>query len=145
MLGGWITYSNEMKTARSACPHAIEHYGAVSEQTVRAMAEGALVAASGQRANHSLAISGVAGPSGGTPDKPVGTVWIAHAFRTREAIGCDARLFNFPGDRASVRIRAVRAAIAMLHLRARGESHARWPTSSAGLTRFPAALLPLAR
>lgn len=124
VLGGWITYSNEMKAAEVGVPaHAIEHYGAVSEQTARAMAEGALVAASGQRANHALAISGVAGPTGGAPDKPVGTVWIAHAFRTREAIGCDSRLFNFPGDRASVRIRAVRAAIAMLHLRVKGETH----------------------
>lgn len=124
VLGGWITYSNEMKTAEVGVPaHAIAHYGAVSEQTVRAMAEGALVAASGQRASHALAISGVAGPSGGTPDKPLGTVWVAHAYRTRDAIGCDAREFNFPGDRASVRIRAVRAAIAMLHLRVRGEAH----------------------
>ncbi|MBX3353679.1 MAG: CinA family nicotinamide mononucleotide deamidase-related protein [Phycisphaeraceae bacterium] len=124
VLGGWITYSNAMKTAEVGVPaHAIEHYGAVSEQTVRAMAEGALVAATGQRANHALAISGVAGPSGDAPDKPVGTVWIAHAFRTREAIGSDARLFNFPGDRAGVRIRAVRAALAMLHLRVRGETY----------------------
>lgn len=76
---GWVTYANEAKQSQLGVPEAIlERYGAVSRETVEAMAEGAR-----QRADADLAVavSGIAGPGGGTPDKPVGTVWIAWSAR----------------------------------------------------------------
>lgn len=118
-LGGWITYTNAMKQGEVSVPgDTLAQHGAVSEETVRAMALGGLFQSA---ADHSLAISGVAGPGGGGDDKPVGTVWIAHAWSTAESRGVHARRFLFPGDRDSVRIRSVRAALAMLNLRVRGE------------------------
>ncbi len=118
-LGGWITYSNAMKQGEVSVPGAtlVEH-GAVSEETARAMALGGLFQSA---ADHAIAITGVAGPDGGTDDKPVGTVWIAHAWSTDNDRGVEARLFRFPGDRERVRERSVRAALAMLNLRVRGE------------------------
>jgi nicotinamide-nucleotide amidase len=118
-LGGWITYTNAMKQGEVNVPgETIAQYGAVSEETVRAMALGGLFQSA---ADHAIAISGVAGPSGGSDEKPVGTVWIAHAWSTDESRGVDARRFLFPGDRDSVRVRSVRAAMAMLNLRVKGE------------------------
>jgi nicotinamide-nucleotide amidase len=76
-LGGAVTYSNDLKTSVLGVPDAIlEQYGAVSEETVREMASGAL---NKFKSHYSIAISGIAGPGGGTADKPVGTVWIAVA------------------------------------------------------------------
>jgi nicotinamide-nucleotide amidase len=118
-LGGWITYTNAMKQGEVNVPgETIAQYGAVSEETVRAMALGGLFQSA---ADHAIAISGVAGPSGGSDEKPVGTVWIAHAWSTDESRGVDARRFLFPGDRDSVRVRSVRAAMAMLNLRVKGD------------------------
>jgi PncC family amidohydrolase len=118
-LGGWITYSNAMKQGEVSVPGAtLAEHGAVSEETARAMALGGLFQSA---ADHAIAITGVAGPDGGTDEKPVGTVWIAHAWSTDDERGVDARLFRFPGDRERVRIRSVRAALAMLNLRVRGE------------------------
>lgn len=75
--GGWITYDNTAKEQELGVPRAIlESAGAVSEDCARAMAEGARARAG---ATHALAITGIAGPSGGTPEKPVGTVYIALA------------------------------------------------------------------
>jgi len=72
---GFVTYSNKMKTALLGVDEAIlVKHGAVSEQTVTAMAKGALLKS---QANYAIAVSGVAGPEGGTPEKPVGMVWIA--------------------------------------------------------------------
>jgi len=72
---GFVTYSNEIKNKMLSVPsQTIETYGAVSEETVIAMAKGALLNAS---ADLVIAVSGIAGPNGGTPEKPVGTVWIA--------------------------------------------------------------------
>jgi nicotinamide-nucleotide amidase len=95
---GYVTYSNGAKTALLGVPEAVlVAHGAVSEQTARAMAEGAL-AKSG--ADIAAAVTGIAGPTGGTPAKPVGTVCFAWAAKGR-AVESTTRRFD--GDRASVR------------------------------------------
>ncbi len=97
---GFVTYSNQAKEEMlDVRPATIELFGAVSEQTVREMAAGAL---GNSRAQVSLAVSGIAGPGGGSEDKPVGTVWFAWAdpFRLR------AERCWFPGNREEVRRRA---------------------------------------
>lgn len=110
--GGFLSYSNEAKTRLLGVGGLLlAAEGAVSEPVVRAMAEGA-VAASG--ADVGVAVSGIAGPEGGSPDKPVGTVWIAVAVKGN---GCDARLFTFTGTRDMVRRRS--AVAAMLFAEAR--------------------------
>jgi nicotinamide-nucleotide amidase len=105
---GFVTYSNEAKTDLLGVPAAlIAQHGAVSEAVVRAMAEGALRHAPAQMA---VAITGVAGPSGGTPAKPVGTVWFALAVA-----GASPRLevqrLQLTGDRSAVRRLTVEHAI----------------------------------
>ena len=106
---GWVTYANEAKIAALNVPLAVLHqHGAVSEPVVSAMAAGALLQES--TASYALAISGVAGPDGGTPGKPVGTVCIALAHRN----GSVARTFNFPGDREMIRDRSAKMALSML-------------------------------
>jgi nicotinamide-nucleotide amidase len=102
---GFVTYSNEAKIGQLAVPpRTIEQFGAVSEETALSMAEGALRAS---RAQWTVAVTGIAGPAGGTPDKPVGTVcfaWVGpgavKAYRT-----CLA------GDRAVIRRESVRIAL----------------------------------
>lgn len=103
---GFVTYSNAAKQAMLGVPEGVlcEH-GAVSEATVRAMAEGALVHS---QADLSVAISGIAGPGGATPTKPVGTVWLAWSRRGQET---RARSYLFTGDREAVRAQAVIAAL----------------------------------
>jgi nicotinamide-nucleotide amidase len=108
--GGWVTYANEVKAAQlGVSPALIEQDGAVSEAVVTELAQRAL-GRSG--ADHALAISGIAGPDGGTADKPVGTVWIARAARAEQK--SEARRFLFPGDREMIRDRAAKMALAML-------------------------------
>lgn len=103
---GFVTYSNEAKQAMLGVPAAIlATHGAVSEPTARAMAEGALAHS---RADAAVAITGIAGPGGATPGKPVGTVCFAWATRTGEA---RAETFHFAGDRAAVRDASVHAAL----------------------------------
>lgn len=119
---GWITYSNQAKVRDLGVqPATLEQHGAVSAETVREMAIGALQRA---RVTHAIAISGVAGPDGGSPprsDKPVGTVWIALATR----LGADntmhttCKRFRFTGSRADIRERACAVALAWLIRRAR--------------------------
>ncbi len=127
-LGGWVTYANEAKMEEVGVPEALlKAHGAVSEEVARAMAEGALRTSLGARAQHALAITGIAGPEGGTPDKPVGTVWIARAGRgggggggsggAANSIETDARLFQFAGDRQAVRMRSALTALEMLRRR----------------------------
>ena len=109
---GFVTYSNEAKTALLGVPAAlIAQHGAVSEAVVRAMAEGALRHAPVQLA---VAVTGIAGPGGAVPGKPVGTVWLATA--TAEAT--QAERLQLAGDRDAVRAQAVAVALARLGARA---------------------------
>jgi len=105
---GWITYCNQAKTdLLGVDPQILAQHGAVSLPTATAMAEGARTAA---KADYALAISGIAGPDGGTATKPVGTVCIALGHSG----GSFARLFVFPGDRDWVRQRSAKMALTML-------------------------------
>jgi nicotinamide-nucleotide amidase len=106
--GGAVTYSNELKMAvLGVRSETLETYGAVSEQTVKEMAQGALIKF---KTDYAVAVSGIAGPDGGTPDKPVGTVWIAVANQHQ----VNARLFNFSNRRLQNIERAAVAALAMI-------------------------------
>nr|WP_321259613.1 CinA family protein [uncultured Pseudodesulfovibrio sp.] len=103
--GSVVAYSNEVKTnLLGVSPKILEEHGAVSEPVVLAMAQGVLKAVGAQV---SVAISGIAGPSGGTPEKPVGTVWMAWAWPS----GTRARLYNFSGSRQEVKEQAVMTAV----------------------------------
>lgn len=103
---GFITYSNDAKQRQlGVVVETLTAYGAVSEATVAEMAQGAL---SNSRAHISLAISGIAGPGGGTPQKPVGTVCIAWALMDGTHLETTCRL---SGDRDEIRARAVAAAL----------------------------------
>jgi nicotinamide-nucleotide amidase len=111
VLGGAIAYANAVKTTLLGVPDAmLREHGAVSDPVVRAMASGAR-AATGARIG--LAITGVAGPSGGTEEKPVGTVWIATDLDGE----IDARRTRLIGDRSEVRLRATQATLEMLRRR----------------------------
>ena len=105
---GFVTYSNQAKSDMLAVPAAlIDEYGAVSEPVAVAMASGALRASG---ADYAVAVTGVAGPSGGSADKPVGTVWIALARAGEQS----ARVHRFDGDRAAVRDATLVAALEAL-------------------------------
>jgi nicotinamide-nucleotide amidase len=105
---GFVTYSNEAKTEMLGVdPALIAQFGAVSEPVVRAMAQGAL---QHSQAQVGVAVTGVAGPSGGSADKPVGTVWIGWA--TPDSVS--AALQHFNGDRAAVRAATVQYALSEL-------------------------------
>ena len=111
---GFVTYSNAAKVDMLAVPETtLERHGAVSEATARAMAQGALAHS---RADWSLSITGIAGPTGGTPEKPVGTVCFAWASRDG---GCEAQTCHFDGDRAAVREQSVFYALSGLLARIR--------------------------
>jgi nicotinamide-nucleotide amidase len=106
---GFVTYSNQAKHDMLGVPLAlIEQHGAVSEEVARAMAEGALTHS---RAQVAISITGVAGPSGGSAAKPVGTVWLGVALRTPQGITTQASLHHYPGDRAEVRLQAATQAL----------------------------------
>ncbi len=103
---GFVTYSNASKTELLGVPAPlIARHGAVSEQVARAMAEGALTHSP---ATLAVAVTGIAGPTGATPGKPVGTVWLALARRGEAA---RAQLLQLGGDRAAVRAQTVRIAL----------------------------------
>jgi nicotinamide-nucleotide amidase len=109
---GFVTYSNHAKMEMiGVASDLIETHGAVSEDVARAMAEGALLES---RAQASLAITGIAGPGGGTRDKPVGTVCFAWCVLEETA---HSETMHFAGDRASVREQSVRHALGGLLLR----------------------------
>lgn len=96
---GFVTYSNQAKQDMLGVPsHMIDKYGAVSQQVVEAMARGAYIA-SGEENRISVSVSGIAGPDGGTPDKPVGTVWIG-LFDGRSV---HSRLLQLSGSRSEIR------------------------------------------
>ncbi|HYT04218.1 MAG TPA: competence/damage-inducible protein A [Gemmatimonadales bacterium] len=107
-VGGVVAYADVIKTAALKVPlEILEAHGAVSDETVRAMAEGAQRLFS---ADCAIAVTGIAGPSGGTPDKPVGTVWLA--ARVHTTTRTVRRVF--PGDRDEIRRRAAQAALDLL-------------------------------
>lgn len=102
---GFVTYSNAAKTELLGVDAAlIDQHGAVSEPVARAMAEGALRHAKAQVA---VAVTGIAGPTGGSADKPVGTVWFGWA--TPQGVACERQCFA--GDRAAVRSATVEHAL----------------------------------
>ena len=106
---GIVAYSYEAKQALlSVNPHTLEAHGAVSRETVIEMVSGALVHSG---ASVAIAVTGIAGPGGGTADKPVGTVWIGWKRRGGYP---EAELFHFDGDRDAVRRQTVAAALAGL-------------------------------
>lgn len=95
---GWVTYADRAKTEMLGVPaEVLEEHGAVSEPVVKAMAEGALERSG---ADVAVAVSGFAGPDGGTPEKPAGTVWFAWAFRNG---GTVTEMMFYPRDRESFR------------------------------------------
>ncbi len=105
LTAGIVSYSNEAKSRLLAVPRdVITEHGAVSEPVVSAMVRGALACTG---ADVGVAVSGIAGPEGGTPDKPVGTVWFAwgHPGAVRTEVVC------FDGGRESVRRQTVRHAL----------------------------------
>ncbi|MDE2594423.1 MAG: CinA family protein [Burkholderiales bacterium] len=105
---GLVTYSNEAKTDLLGVPASlIAQHGAVSEAVARAMASGALARSQAHMAV-AVAVTGVAGPTGGSPDKPVGTVWLAWAARDGRV---HAERQQFAGDRAAVRAATVQCAL----------------------------------
>ena len=107
--GGVVAYTDEIKTAMLGVRSAtLATAGAVSEATVREMASGALARLGGDVA---VAVSGIAGPDGGTAEKPVGTVWFAWASRTGDTTVVGSRLCRFAGDRDQVRRQAVATAL----------------------------------
>jgi nicotinamide-nucleotide amidase len=121
---GWVTYSNDAKYDRLGVAREILNvYGAVSEPVVEAMAKNSRRLA---KADFSLAVSGIAGPAGGSPTKPVGTVCIALAWAAPLPAASAAgpkdfsnsnvllRTFTFPGDREMIRDRSAKTALAML-------------------------------
>lgn len=105
---GFVSYSNAAKSELLGVdPTLIAHHGAVSEAVVRAMAQGAVQHSHAQVA---IAVTGVAGPSGGGIAKPVGTVWFSWAWPA----GLHSEVQHIPGDRAAVRQATVRHALARL-------------------------------
>jgi PncC family amidohydrolase len=106
-VGGVVAYSNELKTRLlGVSPALLAAHGAVSDPTAAAMAEGARTATG---ADCAVAITGIAGPGGGTPEKPVGTVFVAVATPG----GASVRRHAFDGGREAVRDAAVRHALAL--------------------------------
>ncbi len=104
--GGFITYTNRAKQRLLDVPaETLVQQGAVSEEAVRAMAEGALANSDGTL---SVAVSGIAGPDGGSVAKPVGTVWLAWAEKEK---GIQTECCQFTGDRDAVRRQAIQRAL----------------------------------
>ena len=108
-LEGFVTYGNESKQRSLGVSRSVlQQHGAVSEATVRAMARGAMTRSGAQMA---VAVTGIAGPGGAVPGKPVGTVWLGWAQRRGRTIHVAAQLRRFRGDRDAVRRKTVRAAL----------------------------------
>ena len=106
---GWVTYSNAAKQELLGVgERTLNRHGAVSRAVAVAMARGAF---SASRATVAVAITGIAGPTGAMPGKPVGTVWIAWGRRVRGGPRIRARRFRFDGDREAIRRRAATSAL----------------------------------
>jgi len=109
---GYVVYSNAAKVRDlGVSEQTLQSHGAVSEPVVREMAAGALRVSGAEVA---VAVSGIAGPRGGTPEKPVGTVWFALAATDGESLDLVSRLERFPGDREAVRRRTVEYALQLI-------------------------------
>lgn len=103
---GFVTYSDLSKTEMLGVkPVTLNKFGAVSEQAAREMAEGAL---RHSRADVSISITGIAGPSGGSVDKPVGSIWIAWAKREAKTV---AKCYHFSGNRQKIRLQVIEEAL----------------------------------
>jgi nicotinamide-nucleotide amidase len=108
-LGGVATYSDALKAGLlGVSDEALRQQGAVSQAVVREMAVGALERLGGEV---SVAVSGIAGPDGGAPGKPVGTVWFAWAVRHADQLEVRTGLERFDGDREAIRRQAVACAL----------------------------------
>ena len=102
---GFVTYSNEAKHEMiGVSEQTLLEYGAVSEEVVCQMAKGALLAAN---ADFAVSVSGIAGPGGGSPEKPVGLVWFGFATRTSMGVNVSAKYCIFTGSREQVRAESV--------------------------------------
>lgn len=111
-LGGVVSYSNTLKQSLlGVLPSTLAQHGAVSEAAAREMAIGALETLGGHVA---IAVTGIAGPDGGQPGKPVGTVWFGWAWRAGDAIESRVAMEAFAGDREAVRRQSVMRALAGL-------------------------------
>jgi nicotinamide-nucleotide amidase len=109
VVEGFVTYSNAAKMRTLGVPRPVlEANGAVSEAVVRRMAIGALERSGAEVA---VAVTGIAGPGGAVPGKPVGTVWLAWAVRNGKRIQVVVELKHFRGDREAIRRKSVRAAL----------------------------------
>jgi nicotinamide-nucleotide amidase len=114
---GIVSYSNGAKESMlGVSPAILEQHGAVSEQTVIEMAEGCINLSG---ADYAVAVSGIAGPDGGSDEKPVGTVWFAWAVRSAGEIMTSAKMRTFEGDREQVRRQTVVVALQGLRVRLR--------------------------
>ena len=108
-LGGVVTYSDDLKVGLlGVSADTLRQQGAVSQAVVREMAVGALERLDG---DISVAVSGIAGPDGGVPGKPVGTVWFAWAVRHADQLEVRTALERLDGDREAVRRQAVASAL----------------------------------
>jgi len=109
---GWITYSNESKQDDLGVPSSlIEKHGAVSRKVVEAMARQCVKRGGSPGDTAAIAISGIAGPGGGSPDKPVGTVWVAFRLPAERVVASE---FHFAGSRTDIQSSAVVTAMGML-------------------------------
>jgi nicotinamide-nucleotide amidase len=116
VAGGFVTYSNALKSAALGVPPAlIEHHGAVSEAVAVAMATGVLARSD---ADLAVAVTGIAGPGGGSAERPLGLVWMA---AVRRGLAPLAQRWVFDGDRQQVRSSTVGAALALLDYCGGGE------------------------
>ena len=111
---GFVTYSNAAKTeSLGVQPDEINAHGAVSSEVVEAMARGAVQKISGDQ-GIAVSVSGVAGPGGGSRDKPVGLVWFGIAARNGDEVTCQTIKANFDGDRTQVRSAATHFALNLI-------------------------------
>jgi nicotinamide-nucleotide amidase len=123
-LGGFITYSNEMKSSLLGVPPDLfkpGSVGAVSRECAEAMARGCLARAG---SDHALSITGIAGPDGGTAEKPVGAVWVCVASRQARMMMLESRRFLLGPGREAIRDWSAKLALAMLRFRLLGETSA---------------------
>jgi nicotinamide-nucleotide amidase len=113
-LGGAIVYSNALKEAiLEVSAQTLRTHGAVSRETADEMARGALSRLGG---DISVSVTGIAGPDGGTAEKPVGTVWFGWAWRTGGEVQSKTALETFPGDREEIRRQTVARALIELSI-----------------------------